>query len=117
MLPRRRSRAASRHSARIPKRSSSWSAGPRSSRLSSPGNTGAVLAASPVLLGIHDGVERASVATLFPTADDPVLVLDGGANVDCSARELVNFAVLGTVYMRDILGRANPAVGLLNVGE
>ncbi len=83
----------------------------------SAGNTGAVLAASTVLLGIHDGVERASVATLFPTADDPVLVLDGGANVDCSARELVNFAVLGSVYMRDILGRANPAVGLLNVGE
>ena len=83
----------------------------------SAGNTGAVLAASTVLLGIHDGVERASVATLFPTADDPVLVLDGGANVDCSARELMNFAVLGTVYMRDILGRARPAVGLLNVGE
>jgi glycerol-3-phosphate acyltransferase PlsX len=83
----------------------------------SAGNTGAVLAASTVLLGIHDGVERASVATLFPTADEPVLVLDGGANVDCSARELVNFAVLGTVYMRDILGRARPAVGLLNVGE
>jgi glycerol-3-phosphate acyltransferase PlsX len=83
----------------------------------SAGNTGAVLAASTVLLGIHDGVERASVATLFPTADEPVLVLDGGANVDCSARELVNFAVLGTVYMRDILGRARPAVRVLNVGE
>ena len=83
----------------------------------SAGNTGAVLAASTVLLGIHEGVERASVATLFPTADEPVLVLDGGANVDCSARELMNFAVLGTVYMRDILGRRNPAVGLLNVGE
>jgi len=44
-------------------------------------------------------------------------VLDGGANVDCSARELVCFAILGTVYMRDILGRPNPVVGLLNVGE
>jgi glycerol-3-phosphate acyltransferase PlsX len=83
----------------------------------SAGNTGAVLAASTLMLGLHEGVERASVATLFPTADDPVLVLDGGANVDCSARELVGFAVLGTVYMRDILGRANPAVGLLNIGE
>ncbi|HEU4829959.1 MAG TPA: phosphate acyltransferase PlsX [Gemmatimonadales bacterium] len=83
----------------------------------SAGNTGAVLAASTLLLGLHDGVERASVATLFPTADAPVLVLDGGANVDCSARELVGFARLGTVYMRDILGRPNPAVGLLNVGE
>ncbi len=83
----------------------------------SAGNTGAVLAASTVLLGLHPGVDRATVATLFPTADDPVLVLDGGANVDCSARELVGFAYLGTVYMRDLMGRANPIVGLLNVGE
>ncbi len=83
----------------------------------SAGNTGAVLAASTILLGLHDGVERASVATLFPTADAPVLVLDGGANVDCSARELVGFAILGTVYVRDILGRPNPSVGLLNIGE
>ncbi|HEU5048978.1 MAG TPA: hypothetical protein VFU00_01575, partial [Gemmatimonadales bacterium] len=45
----------------------------------SAGNTGAVLAASTIMLGLHEGVERASVATLFPTADDPVLVLDGGA--------------------------------------
>ena len=83
----------------------------------SAGNTGAVLAASTLLLGIHGGVERATVATLFPTADDPVLVLDGGANVECSAKELLGFAVLGSVYMRDIIGRENPAVGLLNVGE
>jgi glycerol-3-phosphate acyltransferase PlsX len=83
----------------------------------SAGNTGAVLAASTVILGLHEGVERASVATLFPTADHSVLVLDGGANVDCSARELVNFAYLGTVYARDLLGRASPKVGLLNVGE
>jgi glycerol-3-phosphate acyltransferase PlsX len=83
----------------------------------SAGNTGAVLAASTVLLGLHDGVERASVATLFPTADKPVILLDGGANVDCSARELAGFALLGTVYVREIFGRANPAIGLLNVGE
>lgn len=83
----------------------------------SAGNTGAILAGGTMLLGLHDGVERASVATLFPTADRPVLVLDGGANVDCSARELVNFAYLGTVYMRDVVGVALPRVGLLNVGE
>ncbi|MGH7499131.1 MAG: phosphate acyltransferase, partial [Gemmatimonadales bacterium] len=83
----------------------------------SAGNTGATLAASTVLLGLHDGVERATVATLFPTGGEPVLVLDGGANLDCSARELVGFALLGTVFMRDILGRSNPVVGLLNVGE
>lgn len=83
----------------------------------SAGNTGAVLAASTLLLGLHEGVERASLATLFPTADEPIVVLDGGANVDCSARELVGFALLGTVYMRNMFGRANPAVGLLNIGE
>lgn len=83
----------------------------------SAGNTGAVLAASTLFLGLHDGVERATVATLFPTAEDPVLVLDAGANLDCSARELAGFALLGTVYMRDILGRERPRVGLLNVGE
>jgi phosphate acyltransferase len=83
----------------------------------SAGNTGAILAASTILLGLHDGVERATVATLFPTGDQPVLVLDGGANVDCSARELVGFAYLGTVYMRDVLQRPSPTVGLLNVGE
>ncbi len=83
----------------------------------SAGNTGATLAASTILLGLHDGVERATVATVFPTGGEPVLVLDGGANLDCSAKELAGFAYLGTVYMRDILGRASPVVGLLNVGE
>jgi glycerol-3-phosphate acyltransferase PlsX len=83
----------------------------------SAGNTGALLAASTLLLGLHDGVERATVATLFPTATQPVLVLDGGANVDCSPRELVGFAYLGSVYMRDVLRRPSPTVGLLNVGE
>lgn len=83
----------------------------------SAGNTGAVLAGSTMILGLHDGVERATVATPFPTASSPALVLDGGANVDCSARELVGFAHLGTVYVRDLLGKPNPAVGLLNIGE
>src|SRR5690348_12889955 len=89
----------------------------RSDAFVSAGNTGATLAASTVLLGLHDGVERATVATLFPTGREPVLVLDGGANLDCSARELVGFAYLGTVYMRDIVGQSTPVVGLLNIGE
>jgi glycerol-3-phosphate acyltransferase PlsX len=83
----------------------------------SAGNTGAVLAASTVLLGIHEGVERASVAPAFPTADGMVLIVDGGANVDCSPKELVGFARLGTVYARDVYGRPEPRVGLLNIGE
>jgi len=83
----------------------------------SAGNTGAVMAASTLLLRLHPGVQRAAIGTLFPTATQPVLVLDAGANVDCDARELVGFAHLGAVYARDVLGRSSPAVGLLNVGE
>jgi len=83
----------------------------------SAGNTGAILAASTVLLGLYGGVDRATVGALLPTVDGPVMTLDAGANVDCSARELVGFAHLGTVYMRDILSRPTPKVGLLNVGE
>lgn len=89
----------------------------RSDAFISAGNTGAILAGSTVALGLHHGVGRASVATVFPTAKGPVLVLDGGANVDCSAKELVCFARLGSVYMRDVMGVATPRVGLLNVGE
>jgi glycerol-3-phosphate acyltransferase PlsX len=88
-----------------------------SDALVSAGNTGAVLVGSTMLLGLHPGVERATVATLFPSADLPVLVLDAGATVDCSPRELLGFAWLGTIYMQDVLGRPNPKVGLLNVGE
>ncbi len=83
----------------------------------SAGNTGAMLAASTVLLGLFDGVERATVGALIPTVHGAVLMLDAGANVDCSARELVGFAHLGSVYMRDLQNRPTPQVGLLNVGE
>lgn len=83
----------------------------------SAGNTGAVMAAATLLLRLYPGVERAAIGAPFPTAGHPVLVIDGGANVDCDARELVNFAHLGSVYARDVLERENPGVGLLNVGE
>lgn len=83
----------------------------------SAGNTGALLAGGTILLGLHDGVERATVASSFPAPDGYVLVLDAGANVDCSAKELINFAYLGSIYARDVMGRQEPKVGLLNVGE
>jgi glycerol-3-phosphate acyltransferase PlsX len=83
----------------------------------SAGNTGAVMAASTLLLRLHPGVQRAAIGALFPSAGQPVLVLDGGANIDCDARELVGFAHLGSVYARDVLDRTNPTVGLLNIGE
>jgi len=83
----------------------------------SAGNTGAVMAASTLLLRLHPGVQRPAIGTVFPTAQQPVLLLDAGANVDCDPRELLGFAHLGAVYARDVLGRPHPAVGLLNIGE
>ena len=83
----------------------------------SAGNTGAVMAASTLLLGLHSGIRRPAIATVLPGVARPVLLLDAGANVDCSARELRGFAHIGSVYARDVMGRDRPNVGLLNIGE
>jgi glycerol-3-phosphate acyltransferase PlsX len=83
----------------------------------SAGNTGAQMAASTLLLRLHAGLTRPAIATLFPTARAPIVVLDSGANVDCSPQELVQFARLGAVYAEYMLGRHNPVVGLLSIGE
>ena len=83
----------------------------------SAGSTGAQMVASTVLLRMHAGLERPAIVTLFPSARKPVAVLDSGANVDCDAEELVQFARLGATYVECLLGRANPAVGLLSIGE
>lgn len=83
----------------------------------SAGNTGAQMAASALVLKLHPGLTRPAIATVFPTAQRPIIVLDSGANVDCSARELLQFAWLGGVYAECIMGRDNPAIGLLSIGE
>jgi glycerol-3-phosphate acyltransferase PlsX len=83
----------------------------------SAGNTGAQMAASAFVLKLHAGLKRPAISTIFPTATRPVVVLDSGANMDCSPEELVQFARLGAVYAEDLLGRTNPAVGLVSVGE
>jgi glycerol-3-phosphate acyltransferase PlsX len=83
----------------------------------SAGNTGAQMAASIFIFKLHEGLTRPAIPTLFPTARIPIVVLDSGANVDCSAGELLQFARLGCVYAEDVLGRANPSVGLLSIGE
>ncbi len=90
----------------------------RSDAFVSAGNTGAQMAASTVVLRLHEGLTRPAIGTLFPTdRGSPLVVLDSGANVDCSPQELVQFARLGAVYAEDILGRPRPAIGLLSVGE
>jgi phosphate acyltransferase len=83
----------------------------------SAGNTGAQMATSAMLLKLQPGLTRPAIATVFPTAGNPVIVLDSGANVDCSTRELLQFAWLGAVYAQCIFGRANPSIGLLSIGE
>lgn len=83
----------------------------------SAGNTGAQMALSLMLLKLHEGISRPAIGALFPTAGKPVLVLDVGANVDCDAEELVQFARVGTVYARTLLDCPKPGVGLLSIGE
>jgi len=83
----------------------------------SAGSTGAQMAASTVLLRLHPGLTRPAIVTPFPTLREMVAVLDSGANVDCSAEELVQFARLGSVYVEKILGRVNPGIGLMSIGE
>jgi phosphate acyltransferase len=83
----------------------------------SAGNTGAQMASSVFLLKLHHGLTRPAIAAMIPTLKQPVVLVDAGANVDCSAEELVQFARLGSVYAEDILGRPDPTVGLLSNGE
>ena len=83
----------------------------------SAGSTGAQMAVSTVLLGLHAGLTRPAIATILPTSRDPIVFIDSGANVDCSAAELVQFAWLGSVYAEYVLERKNPVIGLLSIGE
>lgn len=83
----------------------------------SAGNTGAQMASSAMLLKLQPGLTRPGIATVFPTARNPVIVIDSGANVDCSSKELLQFAWLGAVYAECVLGRDNPSIGLLSIGE
>ena len=83
----------------------------------SAGNTGAVMATALVVLGPLPGVERPAIAVVVPTSTHQAVLLDVGANVDCKARHLLQFAIMGNVYARDILGQPRPRVGLLSIGE
>ena len=84
----------------------------------SAGNTGAVMATAKMVQGVVPGVDRPALAGVFPTlTGSPVVVIDVGANVDCSPRMLAQFAVMGEIYSRMILRRPSPRVGLLSIGE
>ena len=84
----------------------------------SAGNSGAVLALSTFILGRIEGVERPAIMTLFPTVSGShVSLLDMGGNVDCKARHLYDFAVMGSIYVERVLKKPYPRVGLLSNGE
>jgi phosphate acyltransferase len=83
----------------------------------SPGNTGASMVASFFVLGLIKGVERPAIATSLPTLSGEAIMLDVGANVDCTAEHLEQFALMGHEYGKHLLGKPNPRVGLLSIGE
>jgi glycerol-3-phosphate acyltransferase PlsX len=83
----------------------------------SAGNTGAVVAGSLVTVGRLHGVSRPAIAMFFPTAKGWVVVLDIGANSTCTAKNLLQFGMMGSVYAEYHLGVKEPRVGLLNIGE
>ena len=86
--------------------------------LVSAGNTGAVMAMAKIVQGVVPGVTRPALAAVFPTIKgSPAIMVDVGANVDCSPSMLAQFAVMGEIYSRIILRRPKPRVGILSIGE
>ena len=82
----------------------------------SAGNTGALLALAKIVIKALPGIDRPAMAAIGPSARGDVVMLDLGANVQCDARNLVEFAVMGDVFARTVLGLTAPTIGLLNVG-
>jgi glycerol-3-phosphate acyltransferase PlsX len=82
------------------------------------GNTGAAMATAKMVLGSLAGVDRPALAAMLPTSSgQPCVLLDVGANVDCDPENLVQFAVMGHMYAKNVLHMAQPRVGLLSIGE
>lgn len=89
----------------------------RAGAVVSAGHTGAMLAASTLILRRLPGVIRPGLAVPMPSIAGPIVMIDGGANVECKPEYLAQFAVMGRVLARDIMGIADPTVGILTIGE
>jgi len=83
----------------------------------SMGNTAAVVAISQSTLGPLHGVEKPALSLLVPSLKVPTLLVDVGASVNCRPRDLVQFALMGRVFLESVLGRMNPRIGLMSIGE
>ncbi len=82
----------------------------------SAGNTGALMLMATSVLKTLPGIDRPAIASFFPTMRGETVMLDLGANIECSAENLVQFALMGSIFARIALGVSNPKVGLLNIG-
>ncbi len=83
----------------------------------SAGNSGAVMAIAMVVLGKLKGISRPAIGTLLPTVKSSVLLLDAGANVDCKPIHLLEFSIMGSVYIKHMLNIQKPIVGLISNGS
>ncbi len=83
----------------------------------SAGNTGALMAMAKIVLRTLPGIDRPAMASFFPTMKGESVMLDLGANIECNAENLVQFAFMGELFARTVLGSLRPTVGLLNVGS
>ena len=92
-------------------------AGGEASGVVSAGNTGALLALAKIVVKTLPGIDRPAMAAIAPSQRGDVVMLDLGANVQCDARNLVQFAVMGDVFARTVLGLPSPTIGLMNVGS
>ena len=89
----------------------------RAAAVVSAGSTGAIMVASKIVLGTIEGVDRPAIAAVLPTSVGWMVLLDIGANVDCKPHHFMQFAVMGNLYARLVLGIERPRVGLLSIGE
>lgn len=80
------------------------------------GNTGGLFTAATFKLGRIPGVDRGGIATVIPREEHEFVLLDAGANIECKPTHLAQFAIMGSIYSREILGRKNPRVGILSIG-
>lgn len=83
----------------------------------SMGNTGAVMVASALKLGTLEGVKRPALAVVMPTLNRPFILIDAGANTDCTPEMLAQFAAMGVIYSRTVIRKQEPVLGLLSVGS
>ena len=88
-----------------------------SNAIVSGGNTGALMVISTVLMKTINGINRPAIASMFPTKKSETLMLDLGANIDCDVKNILDFAIMGKIFSKTVLGIKKPKIGLLNVGS